>query len=271
MLQDFPPMNAKLRISKLEAGKRQLETAIILYFNYGDSVSIHSLAAAAYTIFRDLSKRRGEETVTKELWQFADEHAAKEFQRLISQPRNLFKRTGNDPNGVQELDPRITEAVMLQAVKEYLQLTGEQPPLLKLYMLWFVTQHREIFGPHSEFTAILEKARPNHLYQDRYQYFAKLLPVAASILPRPILAAVGATPNLPASESPGGADRLPLTTFAETERDLILRALESTGGNKRRAAKLLQISRKSLYNKIEKYKLLAAIALYKQKSSYRQL
>ena len=52
-------MNAKLCVSKLEAGKRQLETAITLYFNYGDPVSIHSLSAAAYVIFRDLNKRRG--------------------------------------------------------------------------------------------------------------------------------------------------------------------------------------------------------------------
>ena len=44
-------------------------------------------------------------------------------------------------------------------------------------------------------------------------------------------------------------------TFAEVERDLISRALESTGGNKVAAAKLLRISRKKLYAKISKYGL----------------
>ena len=44
-------------------------------------------------------------------------------------------------------------------------------------------------------------------------------------------------------------------TFAEVERDLIARALESTGGNKVAAAKLLRISRKKLYAKISKYGL----------------
>jgi transcriptional regulator with PAS, ATPase and Fis domain len=47
----------------------------------------------------------------------------------------------------------------------------------------------------------------------------------------------------------------PVSSFAEVERDLIGRALESTGGNKRRAASLLQISRKKLYAKIKQYKL----------------
>jgi DNA-binding NtrC family response regulator len=47
---------------------------------------------------------------------------------------------------------------------------------------------------------------------------------------------------------------LPLS-FAAGERDLIARALASTGGNKLQAAKLLGISRKKLYAKIAKYGL----------------
>ena len=42
-----------------------------------------------------------------------------------------------------------------------------------------------------------------------------------------------------------------IPSLAETERDLIRRALESTGGNKRQTASLLQISRKKLYAKIK--------------------
>lgn len=52
-----------------------------------------------------------------------------------------------------------------------------------------------------------------------------------------------------------------LPTFAEVERDLITRALEATGGNKLRAAKLLGISRKKLYSKISKYGLASLPAL----------
>ena len=46
---------------------------------------------------------------------------------------------------------------------------------------------------------------------------------------------------------------LPSGSFAEAERELIARALKSTGGNKVAAAALLRISRKKLYAKIEKY------------------
>ena len=37
-----------LTIPKLEAAKRQLETAIALFFDHGDPVSIHTLAVQRY-------------------------------------------------------------------------------------------------------------------------------------------------------------------------------------------------------------------------------
>jgi DNA-binding NtrC family response regulator len=42
---------------------------------------------------------------------------------------------------------------------------------------------------------------------------------------------------------------------AELEKDLITKALEETGGNVTRAAKLLQISRKSLQTKMKEFGL----------------
>ena len=56
-------------------------------------------------------------------------------------------------------------------------------------------------------------------------------------------------PTVPPAEATG------VQSFADVERELIRRALESTEGNKVQAAKLLRISRKKLYAKIEKYGL----------------
>jgi DNA-binding NtrC family response regulator len=53
----------------------------------------------------------------------------------------------------------------------------------------------------------------------------------------------------PAPAAAGGS----VTPIREMERDAILRALEETGQDKRRAAQLLGISLKTLYNKLAKY------------------
>jgi DNA-binding NtrC family response regulator len=53
----------------------------------------------------------------------------------------------------------------------------------------------------------------------------------------------------PAPAAPGAS----VTPIREMERDMILRALEETGQDKRRAAQLLGISLKTLYNKLAKY------------------
>jgi DNA-binding NtrC family response regulator len=44
-------------------------------------------------------------------------------------------------------------------------------------------------------------------------------------------------------------------TLEEIERRHILRILEETGGNHMRAAEILGINRRTLYRKLEKYKL----------------
>ncbi len=41
----------------------------------------------------------------------------------------------------------------------------------------------------------------------------------------------------------------------EAEKRLILRTLKETGNNKKKAAEVLSISRKTLYNKLKKYEI----------------
>jgi len=84
----------------------------------------------------------------------------------------------------------------------------------------------------------------------------------------PLVRLMDLPPAVAAAANASGADALRMSTpvqavqppgivgsFADTERDLIKRALETTGGNKVAAARLLRISRKKLYAKIAKYGL----------------
>jgi two-component system response regulator FlrC len=70
-------------------------------------------------------------------------------------------------------------------------------------------------------------------------------------------APVAALPAAPATASapsaPATAAEAAIRPLAELERDAILRALASVGGNRRRAAELLGIGERTLYDKLKRY------------------
>jgi len=96
---------------------------------------------------------------------------------------------------------------------------------------------------------------------ERVLLFADGPSITAKDLPDPIrqgsgtpAPALSAAP-LEASTGEGGLKDIVRMKAAELEKDLITKALEETGGNVTRAAKLLQISRKSLQTKMKEFGL----------------
>ncbi|MCH7833292.1 MAG: hypothetical protein IIC55_10540, partial [Proteobacteria bacterium] len=53
-----------MKFNKEQVAARQLDTAIRMMFDGGDIVSVHTLAAAAATVFRNLLEDTGEDTWT---------------------------------------------------------------------------------------------------------------------------------------------------------------------------------------------------------------
>ncbi|HVA39406.1 MAG TPA: sigma-54 dependent transcriptional regulator [Candidatus Binataceae bacterium] len=77
-------------------------------------------------------------------------------------------------------------------------------------------------------------------------------------------AIVSAPPTPEESVANTAAQPGPLGSFAEFERELIMKALECTGGNKVQAARMLKISRKKLYSRIDRYRLMVRDASQKK-------
>src|SRR5262249_14697755 len=94
---------------------------------------------------------------------------------------------------------------------------------------------------------------------ERVILFADGPTIGAKDLPEPVHPQ-GAVPSPPAAAGEAAAGETGLKDIikqksAELERDLIAKALEETSGNVTRAAKLLQISRKSLQTKMKEFGL----------------
>jgi hypothetical protein len=133
-----------LPLTKLEAARRQLETAIKLYFDHGDEVPIHTLAAAGYSIVRDINEHRDGEPMLKDIHCYLSEDLAREFRKYINTPENFLKHADKDPEALYELSPRWTEALMWEASRKYCELTGDWPMPLLTFILWFVANNREL-------------------------------------------------------------------------------------------------------------------------------
>jgi hypothetical protein len=131
-----------IRISKLDAARRQLRTAITLWFTDGDPVAVHALAIAAYEIFHTVSLIRDpnrRDLLFDSDW-IKDEYR-RDWINLIKKNANFFKHADRDPNDVTEFDPSVSEWLMMYAVVAR-RLCGEGPNQEESDFMWWFHLNR---------------------------------------------------------------------------------------------------------------------------------
>ncbi len=133
-----------LAIDKLDAARRQLESAIELFFHDKDVVSQHTLVMAAHTILYDIAKKRGVGGSLREPTVGTPEertHAINSF-RL---PQNFFKHADQDPQGRLRFSPSITQFVIFDAGRLFVLLAGEPTRSMKVFLMWFQLRYPDLF------------------------------------------------------------------------------------------------------------------------------
>jgi len=84
-----------IKVTKLDAARRQLRTAIELWFAGGDPVSIHALAYAAHEIIHRLFRQKGLSDLFFDSSLIKPEYS-KEFSLVIKDSANFFKHAKRD-------------------------------------------------------------------------------------------------------------------------------------------------------------------------------
>lgn len=172
-------MVTKIIVSKLDAARRQIETAIRLYFNDADPISIHTLTCASYTILSDLNKKKGG------LHMILDgvgvkKEKKKEFRKMVYEAKNHFKHADRDPDTVIKFYPRTNEHILFDCCSKYSELTSEKPSYFRIYQGWYVSKHIDIFEYSKEEMINILKIQESY-GDNRLEYFRAMLSVSGDL------------------------------------------------------------------------------------------
>lgn len=99
-----------IKIAKFDAARRQLRTAIALWFHDGDPVSVRTLAYAAYQIIHTISKKRdpSRRDLLFDSTLIKDEYR-REWNDGLRAHANFFKHADRDGDAVIDFDPAFSE------------------------------------------------------------------------------------------------------------------------------------------------------------------
>jgi hypothetical protein len=124
-------------VTKLDAARRQLATAIELWFHDKDEVSIHALAFASYEVIDAVSKKRGR---TQDLIfdaAIVKDQYRTEFKDFVKKSANFFKHADRDPDAIIEFQLELTRMFILFAILG-LHSIGISPSKHELAFTWWI-------------------------------------------------------------------------------------------------------------------------------------
>lgn len=137
------------RIGKLDGARRQIDTAIDLFFGGADSLSIHTLAFAAFKVLFDLYPHRLDDGFDRRL----DDLLTKEHWRSMSGVANFLKHADKDPDAFLESHHAAQAmAIIGLATLMFSRLSGAFSLKMRAFDYWFDSLHSEQLGITDEDT-----------------------------------------------------------------------------------------------------------------------
>jgi hypothetical protein len=134
-------------VTKLEAAERQLRVAIRLFFERRDFIAVHTLAAAAQEVVRDLAKPRRLKGIYEYAAELVRPEFKKEFIETMRGPQNFFKHADKDANQALKFHYGATEFILFDGVWLCTLLKDQAlPPEFLVFGGWFMVKHPGVFS-----------------------------------------------------------------------------------------------------------------------------
>lgn len=166
-------MKNAIQLSKTDAALRQIETAIVLWFENKDPVSIHTLAHAAYQILYDINKHQKGPCMTPDS-DLVNPAMLKDWKKAWKAWSNFLKHAEKDHDKTISFNPDVNDMLLVDVVSSFSMITKKTSPTLQCFFFWMVVHH----PPLNEITynkIVKIGLVDDILAMDRTQYFSEYL------------------------------------------------------------------------------------------------
>ena len=136
-----------MELTKFEAATRQLNTAIQLFFEQRDPVSVRTLVGAASRVFADLVEHRNPgKSWRGNIVASIPQLSPREVYRIIDKTQNFLKHADEDPEGVELFSEEENDGLLFVSCLECGEI-GETSYEMQAFQIWYMAAYPESFGP----------------------------------------------------------------------------------------------------------------------------
>lgn len=140
----------KTSLTKKDVAQRQLVTAIRLFFDSGDPVSVYSLSANAWEIIDELCTKSGTNSLSNQTRENIPKKQDLKRDFINSPYRNFFKHADRDTDAILlDFDETKVDSVVFLAVEDYLRLANKSPVEFQVFQLWYLAIYTEKISTYS--------------------------------------------------------------------------------------------------------------------------
>src|SRR5664279_4052301 len=128
-------------ITKEESARRQIETAIYLFFSEGDEISIHVLASSAAQILADVCKNKNVKSFRDMLIERVNPGYEKYVSDKLKEAYNYFKHADRDTDDqLERFSPGTNAPLLFSCCYDYQhafeRTVQELPSALLIFLVW---------------------------------------------------------------------------------------------------------------------------------------
>jgi len=164
-------------IPKMDAAKRQLDTAIELFLKESDPISIHALAAASHEILSDIGKKQGIKSIIKgHALSLIKEDKKAGYIKKVNEAQNFFKHADSDTKTILDFNADQSTLLLFDACEMYLAINKGISALMFLFRGWFMMNYPDLIADKSIKDKLIQLMKSLSLDPKNRSLFLDILP-----------------------------------------------------------------------------------------------